>query len=69
VNDTLGHLAGDDILCEVVDLIRAQLQGNSVMGRLGGDEFALLLSDASAAQARETAAALLAGLQQHVFPG
>jgi diguanylate cyclase (GGDEF)-like protein/PAS domain S-box-containing protein len=67
VNDTLGHLAGDEILCEVVDLLRMRLPGNSVMARLGGDEFALVICDATAEQATETAASLLAGLQQHVF--
>ena len=67
VNDTLGHLAGDDILCEVVDLLRTRLPENSTLARLGGDEFALVVCDESPQQITEIAALLLAVLQQHVF--
>jgi len=67
VNDTLGHLAGDDILCEVVDLLQTRLPDNSVLARLGGDEFALVVWAVSQEQAGEIANSLLATLQQHVF--
>jgi diguanylate cyclase (GGDEF)-like protein/PAS domain S-box-containing protein len=67
VNDTLGHLAGDDILCEVVDLLRARLPENSAMARLGGDEFALVICDVSPRRIVEVAESLLTVLQQHVF--
>ena len=67
VNDTLGHLAGDDILCEVVDLLSTKLGENSTLARLGGDEFALLAWGVDVDEANQIAAALLACLQNHVF--
>lgn len=42
VNDTLGHLAGDEVLHEVGTLLREALRRVDVAGRVGGDEFAVL---------------------------
>lgn len=39
VNDILGHPAGDRVLCETADLIRAEFRSADIVGRLGGDEF------------------------------
>jgi diguanylate cyclase (GGDEF)-like protein len=43
VNDTCGHLAGDELLKQVTSLMQAQLRTNDTLARVGGDEFALLL--------------------------
>ena len=43
VNDTLGHSAGDGVLCEVAKRLVACVSPGSLCVRLGGDEFALLL--------------------------
>jgi diguanylate cyclase (GGDEF)-like protein len=43
VNDSLGHAAGDELLCAVVAAAQRVLPGNAVFGRWGGDEFALVV--------------------------
>jgi diguanylate cyclase (GGDEF)-like protein len=43
INDTHGHLAGDEVLREVVRRIQAQLRASDTVGRYGGEEFMLLL--------------------------
>jgi len=44
VNDTLGHSAGDDLICAVADRLRDVTEPGDVLARLGGDEFAILHS-------------------------
>ena len=43
INDTYGHGAGDRVLQEVADRIRAELPSDAAVGRMGGDEFAVAL--------------------------
>lgn len=43
INDTYGHLEGDNKLCEVVNVLVASARSTDVVARVGGDEFALLL--------------------------
>ncbi|GAA4531385.1 GGDEF domain-containing protein [Amycolatopsis samaneae] len=43
VNNTWGHLAGDDALRAVGDALRAVVRGNDLCGRFGGEEFVVVL--------------------------
>ena len=56
VNDTAGHLAGDQVLRSTADVLRRRLRASDVIGRLGGDEFAALVLNVTPRQASEIAA-------------
>ena len=45
VNDQFGHSAGDNLLKQVVDIMKANLRHSDVVARVGGDEFVLLLPE------------------------
>jgi diguanylate cyclase (GGDEF)-like protein len=55
VNDTHGHLAGDQVLRAVAAIITSQLRDYDIAGRYGGDEFAVLLPHTQPGQARRIA--------------
>jgi len=55
VNDTHGHLAGDDVLAEMGQRLGDQLRCDEVLARYGGEEFALVLSDFQLDEAVATA--------------
>jgi diguanylate cyclase (GGDEF)-like protein len=48
VNDTRGHAAGDEQLCEMGRTLRRTLRGSDLPFRIGGDEFAVLMPDTDA---------------------
>ncbi|TVP43324.1 MAG: EAL domain-containing protein [Halomonas sp.] len=51
VNDTMGHDAGDELLCAVAERIRSVVRANATVARFGGDEFAVLVTDCAAGSA------------------
>ena len=54
INDTYGHLFGDDVLKVIAEKLSENLRSIDVTGRWGGEEFILILPDTNAKQAQET---------------
>jgi diguanylate cyclase (GGDEF)-like protein len=55
INDTCGHLAGDQVLRDVGEVVSCSARTVDAAGRIGGDEFALLLVSSPEADARAVA--------------
>ncbi len=55
VNDTCGHLAGDELLRQISLLFQGRLREEDLLARLGGDEFGIILNNCSGPRARQVA--------------
>jgi diguanylate cyclase (GGDEF)-like protein/PAS domain S-box-containing protein len=67
VNDTCGHLAGDELLKQLARVMQAHVRAGDVLARLGGDEFGVLLRDCPAEKALVIAETLLGLVREHRF--
>ncbi len=55
VNDTLGHIAGDELLIQITLILQKRTRRSDLLARIGGDEFAMILYDVNEEQAVEVA--------------
>jgi diguanylate cyclase (GGDEF)-like protein len=71
VNDTYGHLAGDDMLRAVAEVLTASIRKEDVAARYGGEEFAVFLPRRTGEQAMPVAERIRAAVDQirAVAPG
>ncbi|SES90746.1 diguanylate cyclase/phosphodiesterase with PAS/PAC sensor(s) [Nitrosospira multiformis] len=67
VNDTCGHLAGDELLKQLTSLLQAKLRKDDTLARLGGDEFGLLLERCPRGSAFRVAEVLRQTVQEFRF--
>jgi diguanylate cyclase (GGDEF)-like protein/PAS domain S-box-containing protein len=67
INDTGGHVAGDELLRQLSRLLDAQIRGRDTFARLGGDEFGLLMEHCALEQAHLIADKLLASISNYRF--
>jgi diguanylate cyclase (GGDEF)-like protein len=68
VNDTHGHLAGDEVLRDAGELLAAACRAGDIVARVGGEEFALLLPDTGATGSFHFANRLCEAVRSHPFP-
>ena len=67
VNDTSGHLAGDNLLREVAALVREAVRDSDTVGRIGGDEFGVLLVGCPLDKARQIADDIWQAISEYRF--
>ena len=67
VNDTCGHVAGDNMLREVAALIREEVRESDFVARLGGDEFGLLLIGCPLPKAQQIADDVVRAVKEYKF--
>ncbi|MEM1247257.1 MAG: EAL domain-containing protein [Acidobacteriota bacterium] len=67
INDTCGHLAGDELLRQLARLLPSKIRQTDMMARLGGDEFGVLLRHCPIERAEETADQLRQAIESFRF--
>ena len=67
VNDTCGHVAGDELLRQIGLLLKSNTRRTDILGRLGGDEFALLLENCPMEQAERIAENIRRAIEHYRF--
>lgn len=68
INDTYGHLSGDDVLRNVASAASKTLRETDFFGRFGGEEFVMVLTDTPLDAAFITAERVRKQIEQLVFP-
>ena len=64
VNDTYGHLTGDEVLIRATHLMTQELREQDLLARLGGEEFLVILTDVHLSEAATTCERLRAALHR-----
>lgn len=67
LNDTAGHLVGDQLLTELAQLLQQNMRSSDSLARLGGDEFGLLLEGCSLEQGRRLSQLLVDRINDYHF--
>ena len=67
VNDTYGHIVGDQALSSVASLCKDNLRNIDILGRFGGEEFVILLPETKITEAKATAERLRIDCQENEF--
>ena len=69
VNDTHGHLVGDDVLRDVARLLRETIRTTDIAARYGGEEFLVLLPETDDGGAEAFAERIRVAVEAHPFEG
>ncbi len=67
VNDTFGHRAGDQVLCQLATILKRELRGVDLAARYGGEEFVVVLPETNILGARNFAERILKRVVEHDF--
>ncbi len=67
INDTFGHLIGDNVIVEASQIIRKTIRKSDIFARWGGEEFILLLPCTDVAKATELTERIRRQIEQNIF--
>ena len=67
INDTCGHVVGDNVLKQVIEIMERNIFSRDVLCRYGGDEFALLLTKTSNSGILQAAEKIRKEIDEHAF--
>ena len=67
INDSIGHLAGDQLLVEASNILNRRARGSDIIARLGGDEFVAIIDDADPGSIEKIAESFRTALGDYTF--
>ena len=67
INDTCGHIAGDELLRQLGSVLQSRVRHNDTLARLGGDEFGILMAHCTLDQSQRVAESLLDAIREFHF--
>jgi diguanylate cyclase (GGDEF)-like protein len=67
INDTCGHIAGDELLRQLAQVLQGVVRHRDTLARLGGDEFGVLMEHCSLEQAQRVANVIRQGIEDYQF--
>lgn len=67
INDTCGHIAGDELLRQISQLLKKHVRKHDVLARLGGDEFGILMVNCDIENAKSIAQNLIDKVSRYRF--
>lgn len=69
INDTYGHLKGDDVIIDIAKVLLEQCGDYGIAGRLGGDEFCMFFTNVLDTQLVTEKATIIANKLRELYPG
>ncbi len=68
INDTYGHMAGDEVLKQVSETVSSIIRSTDIFGRFGGEEFVVLIPETSVNGAVQVAEKIRLAIEKAVWP-